>query len=90
MPFRVRENSLQLLEGQVWHDSFAANDDLNMHSLEKNITDIDSADLEREFVHGGEENGMEESIRESHGGFQIREVRANDPFGMMEGASEIE
>jgi hypothetical protein len=50
VPFRVNENSLQLLEGQVWHDSFAANDEINMNSLEKNITDIDSADLEREFV----------------------------------------
>lgn len=90
MPFRVNENSLQLLEGQVWHDSFAANDEINMNSLEKNITDIDSADLEREFVQGVDDNGMEESIRESHGAFQIREVRANDPFGMMEGASEIE
>lgn len=29
-------------------------------------------------------------MRESHGAFQAREVRANDPFGMMEGASEIE
>ena len=33
---------------------------------------------------------MEESIRESHRVFQIREVRAHDPFGIMEGASEIE
>ena len=50
VPFRVKENSLQLLEGQVWHDSFAAYENINMNSLEKNITDIDSADLEREFV----------------------------------------
>jgi hypothetical protein len=50
VPFRVKENSLQLLEGQVWHDSFAAYEEVNMNSLEKNITDIDSADLEREFV----------------------------------------
>lgn len=42
---------------------------MNMNSLEKNITDIDSADLEREFVQGGDDNGMEESMRESHGGF---------------------
>ena len=90
VPFRVKENSLQLLEGQVWHDSFAAYEEVNMNSLEKNITDIDSADLEREFVQGVDDNGMEESIRESHRAFQIREVRANDHFGMMEGASEIE
>lgn len=61
-----------------------------MNSLEKNITDIDSADLEREFA---QENGlMEESLRMSNnGGFISRGTRggANDPFG-IEGASEID
>ena len=61
-----------------------------MNSLEKNITDIDSADLEREFAN---DNGMmEESLRMSNGGgYQIRGIRggANDPFGMIE-ASEID
>jgi hypothetical protein len=61
-----------------------------MNSLEKNITDIDSADLEREFAN---DNGMmEESLRISNGGgYQIRGIRSgtNDPFGMNE-ASEID
>jgi hypothetical protein len=61
-----------------------------MNSLEKNITDIDSADLEREFQH---DNAlMEESLRISNGGgFLTRAVRggANEPFG-IEGGSEIE
>ena len=77
------------MEGQVWHDSLGI-EEINMNSLEKNITDIDSADLEREFQ---QDNAlMEESLRISNGGgFLTRaaKVGANDPFG-IEGGSEID
>ena len=54
VPFRVKENSLQLVDGQEWQDSWMLDVDgihggLHMQSLEKNITDIDSADLERDL-----------------------------------------
>ncbi len=54
VPFRVKENSLQLVDGQEWQDSWMLDVDgihggLHMQSLEKNITDIDSADLDRDL-----------------------------------------
>jgi hypothetical protein len=53
VPFRIKENSLQMVEGQDWQDSMMMGLDgfhgPQMQSMEKNITDIDSADLEREM-----------------------------------------
>ena len=53
VPFRVKENSLQMVEGQEWQDSMIMDVDglhgPHMHTNEKNITDIDSADLDRDL-----------------------------------------
>jgi hypothetical protein len=71
VPFRVKENSLQMIEGQEWQDSMMLGLDgfhgPHMQSLEKNITDIDSADLERDMKvdveeGGGDANAIDMSI----------------------------
>ena len=53
VPFRVKENSLQMVEGQEWQDSMIMDIDglhgSHMQTNEKNITDIDSADLDRDL-----------------------------------------
>jgi hypothetical protein len=61
VPFRVKENSLQMVEGEEWQDSMIMDMDglhgPHMHTNEKNITDIDSADLDRDLKVEEEEAG---------------------------------
>jgi len=58
----VKENSLQIVDGEEWQDSWMLGADgmpggPHMQSLEKNITDIDSADLDRDLRIDEEEAG---------------------------------
>ena len=46
VPFRVKENSVQL-NSSNWVDSWGHDEDEK--TIEKNLTDVDSVDLEREL-----------------------------------------
>ena len=46
--FRVKENSVQL-NNSDWEDSFGMDEASRSTPLKKNLTDVDSADLERDL-----------------------------------------